>query len=200
MPPEETFDEFIESLPITGLPPDVDWADQFNELHRVAMRAILMRCAGFFSTDYEDAAAHCESPPEVAMLYALAIVAWDYADGVLLRFDRGAGYRDGSGLISTRATMVEIEPQAEILDYRVDFLLTMSLRQDDGDKRAGQLIVECDGHDFHERTKEQASRGHARDRALQSAGYGVYHYTGSDVWRDVFKAAEDAIQALGSRM
>ena len=31
--------------------------------------------------------------------------------------------------------------------------------------------MECDGHDFHERTKEQASSDKKRDRSLQAAGF-----------------------------
>jgi very-short-patch-repair endonuclease len=58
------------------------------------------------------------------------------------------------------------------------------------------LIVECDGHDFHDRTKEQASKDRARDRALQSLGYRVYRYTGSDLWRDVCVYAVEVVTAL----
>ena len=57
-------------------------------------------------------------------------------------------------------------------EYRVDFLLRyrvvlpkfedgILVRDVESDK---QMIVECDGHDFHERTKEQASRDKERDR------------------------------------
>ncbi len=44
-------------------------------------------------------------------------------------------------------------------------------------------VIECDGHDFHERTKEQAQRDKKRDRELQAAGYKVFRFTGSEIWR-----------------
>lgn len=46
------------------------------------------------------------------------------------------------------------------------------------------VAIELDGHDFHERTKEQAERDKSRDRLLQAAGWQVLRFTGSEVWRD----------------
>jgi very-short-patch-repair endonuclease len=80
-------------------------------------------------------------------------------------------------------------PQAKIGRYRVDFLLT----QGDGPEERRPLIVECDGHSFHERTKEQASRDRARDRDLQAEGYPVFRFTGSHIWGDVLKHAHQAL-------
>jgi very-short-patch-repair endonuclease len=54
------------------------------------------------------------------------------------------------------------------------------------------LIIECDGHEFHDRTKEQASNDRARDRKLKKLGYEVFRYTGSDIYSDPFKCAMDA--------
>ena len=52
------------------------------------------------------------------------------------------------------------------------------------------LVVECDGHDFHDRTKEQAQRDRERDRAMNSMGYRVCRFTGSEIWRDPWKCVE----------
>jgi len=46
------------------------------------------------------------------------------------------------------------------------------------------VAIELDGHDFHERTKEQAAKDKSRDRDLQAAGWRVLRFTGSEVWRD----------------
>lgn len=45
------------------------------------------------------------------------------------------------------------------------------------------LAIEIDGHDFHEKTKEQASRDKARDRSITRAGYQVLRFTGSDLYQ-----------------
>lgn len=52
-------------------------------------------------------------------------------------------------------------------------------------------IVECDGHDFHERTKEQAIRDRARDRAFQAAGIPVFRFTGSEIYNNPFACARE---------
>ena len=70
-------------------------------------------------------------------------------------------------------------------NYRADFLVTASLDS------ALKLVVEVDGHDFHERTKEQAARDKSRDRAMLAAGYHVMRFTGSEVWRDPNRCASE---------
>lgn len=80
-----------------------------------------------------------------------------------------------------------IVPQQQIGPYRVDFLIQIE------DK--APIVVECDGHDFHERTKEQARRDKARDRYLQVAGYKVLRFTGSEIWADPLDCAQQALCA-----
>ena len=46
------------------------------------------------------------------------------------------------------------------------------------------IFIECDGHEFHERTKEQAERDRARDRAVQAAGIPILRFTGREIVRD----------------
>jgi very-short-patch-repair endonuclease len=58
------------------------------------------------------------------------------------------------------------------------------------------MIVECDGHDFHEKTKDQARRDKQRDRFFQSKGYKVLRYAGSEIWADPEKCADEIIDEL----
>lgn len=74
-----------------------------------------------------------------------------------------------------------IQPQAMIGQFRVDFLIRRG-SMIDGSVFPGAVVVECDGHDFHERTKEQAKRDRSRDRALQQLGFTVFRFTGSEIW------------------
>lgn len=41
--------------------------------------------------------------------------------------------------------------------------------------------VELDGHDFHEKTKEQVTYRNQRDRTLQQTGWFVFHVSGSEL-------------------
>lgn len=88
-------------------------------------------------------------------------------------------------------TILKIKPQAVIAlagrDIRVDFLI------DAGDF---VCVVEADGHDFHERTKEQAARDRQRDRDLQTAGYLVLRFTGSEIYRDPWRCAEAVFDGI----
>jgi very-short-patch-repair endonuclease len=99
---------------------------------------------------------------------------------------------DRASVFSDKATLV-IEPQAQLDGWRVDFLLYSFDFGIHPGHRAGwnMLIVECDGHDFHERTKEQAAKDRSRDRWAQSKGVKIFRFTGSELWRDPMKCLED---------
>jgi Protein of unknown function (DUF559) len=59
-----------------------------------------------------------------------------------------------------------------------------------------RLIVEADGHDFHERTKAQARHDKSRDRALQAAGWRVMRFTGSEIYADANRCAHEVAIVL----
>lgn len=67
---------------------------------------------------------------------------------------------------------------------RVDFVV---LTDDSAvDQKRGVIVVECDGHDFHERTKEQAARDRSRDRALTRSGIQFLRFTGREIYRSSY--------------
>ncbi|MCP4343287.1 MAG: DUF559 domain-containing protein [Desulfobulbaceae bacterium] len=68
--------------------------------------------------------------------------------------------------------------------YTIDFLLELTKEIDLITHSVANIVVEIDGHDFHERTKEQAKRDKERDRYFTKAGYKVYRYTGSEVFQN----------------
>ena len=84
---------------------------------------------------------------------------------------------------------VRLLPQHKVGPYRVDFLL----RVEEGGRTRG-LVIECDGHDFHERTKEQAAADRERDRWLQAHEYIVFRFTGSQIWNDPMRCAGEVEQ------
>lgn len=85
--------------------------------------------------------------------------------------------------------------QQPMLDgkYRADFLLVAKYEY--SEKRS-LIVIECDGHDFHERTKEQAARDRQRDRDMTAAGYKVFRFTGSEIWRDAGGCAAEVASFL----
>jgi very-short-patch-repair endonuclease len=71
--------------------------------------------------------------------------------------------------------------------FRVDFLVQVLLDND----HTLQFVIECDGHDFHEKTKEQAKRDRQRERHLQNSGYTVIRFTGSEIHEDPYSCCDE---------
>lgn len=88
--------------------------------------------------------------------------------------------------------LVEFQPQLE--GWKPDFLIHY---YDHGYPNREpcwrSLIIECDGHDFHERTKKQAARDRKRDRTAQHHGIPVLRFTGSELWADAWGCAIEVI-------
>jgi len=175
-----------------------------SEVVARAFRAVLHLHASELLASVEYGLAECETPIEMSMFLALAVVGGALADIVTVE-------RGGVEFGPKHHTRLAIEPQAELGEYRVDFFLRLVYPVSDflnpnilpdgtwapTHREAEKLmIVECDGHDFHDRTKDQARKDRSRDRALQSLGYRVFRYTGSDIWEDVFKCAHEAVITL----
>ena len=56
-----------------------------------------------------------------------------------------------------------------------------------------KLAVECDGHEFHERTKDQVNYGNKRNYDLQMQGFEVLHYSGSEIHSDVLECVKKTV-------
>ena len=106
-------------------------------------------------------------------------------DAVILGCRVGASWFTPILEAPTTNTELQIKPQYVADDWPVDFAFWVI--SDTG--TLSMLAVECDGHDFHERTKAQAARDRSRDRRLQDAGIAVYRFTGSEIYRDAFACA-----------
>ena len=106
----------------------------------------------------------CESPIEALLLCQLINSAMMLKLDVHFRGDR------------LNIGQADIVPQFDVGRFRLDFAVMTEL----GEKFA----IECDGHEFHERTKEQAAKDRSRERELVSEGWKVLRFTGSEVWKD----------------
>lgn len=87
---------------------------------------------------------------------------------------------------------IRVTPQCKIGTYIVDYLLTQEGRYDaiaGSYSESKQLVVELDGHAFHDRNERQRRYEKKRDRYMQKLGYTIYRYTGAEICADPFKAA-----------
>ncbi len=140
----------------------------------------------------------CESPIEQLLSVALLAVRSfnnldpEYVDEKLIQLPDGC-YIPEPGL--------HIQHQVQISQYRADFVVfyvdtssrfLTSIKEWTDPVR---YVVECDGHAFHQRTKEESKKEKRRDRYMQSLGHKVYRYTGSELHKDPFDAAMEVAQA-----
>jgi very-short-patch-repair endonuclease len=110
-----------------------------------------------------------------------------------------------------------IEPQRKIGKYRVDFLIKYGAGAysfEDGMRlvdKFKRVIVECDGHDWHETTEAERRSEKERDRFLQKShvftrkngaryrveGSKVLRFTGKEITDDPFKVAMEILDHVG---
>jgi len=96
-------------------------------------------------------------------------------------------YGFASGMYALR-----VYEQVEIRQYRADMLVEWTWDGFEYEHRGGELragephlaVIECDGHDYHERTKAQARHDRRRDRDMQGIGLPVLRFTGSEIFAD----------------
>lgn len=119
----------------------------------------------------------CESPIEKIMMLALVIHKKVYAN---------------------KSIIYEIDPQIDIDNYRVDCRIRAMLLVGIRDCREidKEIIVECDGHEFHEKTKEQVIKNNNRDYDLKTKGYEVLHFSGSEIFNTPMKCAEKVFEYI----
>jgi hypothetical protein len=83
-------------------------------------------------------------------------------------------------------------------NYRLDFQLLPEYQLQCRAELVGiavpRIAVELDGHDFHERTKEQVARRNQRDRDLAADGWLVLHFSGSEIYRDPTRCIHDVFE------
>lgn len=145
-----------------------------------------------FEEYYDSIRPACNSPIEEILLAALmaytahpVFVEWHFLGNT--RVDWGWRY--------SRDYTAYVHQQAKVGDYRADFLIVdCSVPFELAKPRF--MVVECDGHEFHEKTKEQAKRDKKRDRFFQSRGIKVLRFTGSEIFSDPEAVAAEIVGEL----
>jgi very-short-patch-repair endonuclease len=84
----------------------------------------------------------------------------------------------------------ELKVQDQINDgYVVDFSLG-------GDIPIANIAIEIDGHEWHEKSKEQAKRDKERGRYLLRSGYPEVRFTGSEVYTQPVGAVKETLDTF----
>jgi very-short-patch-repair endonuclease len=142
---------------------------------------------GGFKTDlrdilfgWETGFARCRSPIEQRLFGKLLFLTNGFAQIKYL----------GAPGIDQRFATVFVN-QLTIGPYIADFAFMTCC-----EGRVAKLIVECDGHDWHEKTKAQAQRDKARDRYCVRVGWKVLRFTGSEIVRNADGCAEEVGEVI----
>lgn len=130
-----------------------------------------------------------QSPIEDMLLGAMLWMKLDWSG--LPKFDPFQGPAEHKDSGPAKTLEFWITSQAKVAGFKVDFLVWFRLKN-----AVGGVAVECDGHAFHEKTKEQAASDKKRDRAIVTAGFPVLRFTGSEIYRDVVGCAEQVKDTL----
>lgn len=92
-----------------------------------------------------------------------------------------------------------ITPQVKIGNYRVDFLAEIFSLDYIEIAPLVKIIIEIDGHEFHEKTKKQAARDKKRDRDLSEHCDAILHFTGSEIFNAPYSAIVELKKMLISK-
>lgn len=84
-------------------------------------------------------------------------------------------------------------PQYPWQAYRIDWAFRIR------GARRPYVFIECDGHDFHERTKDQAEHDRRKDRTIQAADITILRFTGRELYRDPSSCVEQVLLILVDR-
>lgn len=122
----------------------------------------------------------CKSPIEQIFMFAFSIYRFS---------NYGKDFDEGLCL--------ETQFQIESLNgknYVADFLLYHEFAKI-GSRR---LVIECDGHEYHNATKEQVEHDNLRDMDIKESGYDIIHFSGSQLFKYPMKCAEQAYKYFKS--
>jgi very-short-patch-repair endonuclease len=86
-----------------------------------------------------------------------------------------------------------LDTQESVGPYRVDFMVTVK-----NFDKVERVAIECDGHNFHEKTKEQAAHDKKRDRYLVADGITVLRFTGSEIYADPWACCKEVMKVVGA--
>lgn len=132
---------------------------------------------------------HCESPIEKLMGAALY---FEFCmDHDVSRFHPGGFTVEQAISMLPSWADTFVFPQCWIGSSRVDFLVAAT--------SASQPIcyaIECDGHDFHQKTRPQVDRDNRRDLALDKLGVRTLRFSGSAIVSNPRYCAEGVAEAI----
>lgn len=94
---------------------------------------------------------------------------------------------------------IYIFPQTEIKckngnNYRTDFAIFYDEWVNPDIKEEFALAIECDGYEFHQKTKKQVERDNKREYDLKMNGWEILRFSGSEIYNNPMECADKIIK------
>lgn len=89
--------------------------------------------------------------------------------------------------------------QYEIGPYKIDFKVsyqTYIFIKGNAECRVNNVLVECDGHEFHDKNESQRRYEKKRDRFLVNQGYKIFHFIGKEIIDDPLSVASEILSSV----
>lgn len=98
---------------------------------------------------------------------------------------------------------IQLCPQKKIGNFRVDFEVDIfghfvnheypftCEQLEEISKNCTKIAIELDGHDWHEKTKEQVEKDKKRERFIVSSGYRIFRFSGREVFKDPLSCVDE---------
>lgn len=93
---------------------------------------------------------------------------------------------------------INLIPQATVETRAGKFSVDFGIRKIGKRRGSARIAIEIDGHDFHEKTREQVRSDKQRERAIVSSGVTVFRFSGSEIVRDSRRCVEEVGKYLES--
>jgi hypothetical protein len=173
---------YIHESHVAQEPWPLEVAENLDGATATILNKRLMKVGAKYLTVFCKVAVKCQSPIEHQLLaaffasedYGPNSPKWQFSDydPSVEQVDNVCGYI-----------------QSKVGKYRADMMIVVK-------KPFSIIVVECDGHNFHERTKKQASHDRSRDRWMTARGIKVQRFTGAEIYADPYSCAQEVMEIL----
>lgn len=133
-----------------------------------------------FVATVTDSIRECESPIEQLFETALRLV-------LQITENEAEFYHNGKEYVHSG---VYWSSQYQVENYRADYFMSVNRIN------SINIIVELDGHRFHEMSEKQRRYEKKRDRFFQKRGFRVFRFTGAEVVANPFKPVIECVSFL----
>ena len=137
------------------------------------MRFIPEECEKYYEIIL-DFIAFCESPIEAIFFVSIVLHNLEIEDGFRI--------------------IAIPQHETNVNNYKADFLV--QLFNKNNRNNYVEVLVECDGHNYHEITKSQVKKRNERDLALKKNGYDILHFSGSQIYNNPQECVKDVYEYL----